>query len=65
MNAETLENRIKELQSVAKQHELALIQISGAIQELTNLTSQMKGAENATETRNIGQDTPSEHQAGN
>lgn len=62
---ETLENRIKELQSVAKQHELALIQISGAIQELTNLTSQMKGAENATEARNIGQDTPAEHQAGN
>jgi methyl-accepting chemotaxis protein len=62
---ETLENRIKELQSVAKQHELALIQISGAIQELTNLTSQMKGAENATEARNIGQDTPAEHPQGN
>lgn len=62
---ETLENRIKELQSVAKQHELALIQISGAIQELTNLTSQMKGAENATETRDIGQDTPAEHPQGN
>ena len=52
MNAESLENRIKELQSAAKQHELALIQISGAIQELTNLVSQMKGAENAAEARN-------------
>ena len=52
MTAESLENRIKELQSAAKQHELALIQISGAIQELTNLVSQMKGAENAAEARN-------------
>ena len=51
MNAETLENRIKELQNAAKQHELALIQISAAIQELTNLVSQLK-AENALETRN-------------
>ena len=58
-----LENRIKELQNAAKQHELALIQISGAIQELTNLVSQMKGAENATETRDERQDAPAEHQA--
>ena len=61
---EQLENRIKELQSVAKQHDLALIQISGAIQELTNLTSLMK-AENATQARDIGQDTPAEHPQGN
>ena len=47
MNVETLENRIKELQSAAKQHELALIQISGAIQELTNLASQLKGEQDA------------------
>lgn len=52
MNVETLENRIKELQNAAKQHELALIQISGAIQELTNLTSQLKGEQDAAETRN-------------
>ena len=52
MNTETIENRIKELQNAAKQHEVLLIQISGAIQELTNVLSQMKGAEDATETRN-------------
>ena len=52
MNAETLENRIKELQSAAKQHELALIQISGAIQELTNFVSQLKGDENAAQEIN-------------
>jgi len=44
---EQLENRIKELQNAAKQHELALIQISGAIQELTNLASQLKGEQDA------------------
>ena len=60
---EKLESRIKELQDAGKQHELALIQISGAIQELTNLVSQMKGAENATETRDERQDAPAEHQA--
>jgi hypothetical protein len=65
MNTESLENRIKELQSAAKQHELALIQISGAIQELSNLVSQMKGAENAIDSRDIGQNAPEEHPQGN
>lgn len=37
-----IENRIQELQSAARQHELAMIQMSGAIQELTNLLSQLK-----------------------
>lgn len=49
---EQLESRITELQNAAKQHELAMIQISGAIQELTRLVSQLKGEQNAPETRN-------------
>lgn len=52
MNKESLENRIKELQNAAKQHELALIQMSGAIQELNQLLTQLTEAENATEARN-------------
>lgn len=46
---------------MAKQHEAVLLQLSGAIQEVTNLISQVKGEENAAETRNIGQDSAGEH----
>lgn len=49
---EKLEARIQELQTMAKQHELAMIQISGAIQELTALLSQLKGESNATDKVN-------------
>jgi hypothetical protein len=59
---EKLQKRLAELQQMAKQHESVLLQITGAIQEVTNLISQLE-AENAAETRNIGQDTPGEHQA--
>jgi hypothetical protein len=52
---EQLEKRIAELQNNARQHELAMIQISGAIQELTNLVSQLKGANDAAQTRDFGQ----------
>lgn len=47
MKIEKIEARIQELQTMAKQHELAMIQISGAIQELTALLSQLKGDSNA------------------
>ena len=46
---ETLEKRLTELQQLAKQHEAVLLQISGAIQEVTSLISQTKGEENAVE----------------
>jgi hypothetical protein len=59
---EKLQKRLAELQQTAKQHEAVLLQISGAIQEVTNMISQLE-AENAAETRNIGQDPASEHQA--
>jgi len=59
---EKLQKRLAELQQLAKQHESVLLQITGAIQEVTNLISQLE-AENAAETRNIGQDPASEHQA--
>ena len=59
---EKLQKRLTELQQMAKQHESVLLQITGAIQEVTNLISQLE-AENAAETRNIGQDPSGEHQA--
>ena len=59
---EKLQKRLVELQQMAKQHESVLLQITGAIQEVTNLISQLE-AEDATETRNIGQDPSGEHQA--
>jgi uncharacterized protein YfcZ (UPF0381/DUF406 family) len=59
---EKLQKRLAELQQMAKQHESVLLQITGAIQEVSNLISQLE-AENAAETRNIGQDAPGEHQA--
>ena len=58
---EKLQKRLVELQQMAKQHESVLLQITGAIQEVTNLISQLE-AEDA-QTRNIGQDPSGEHQA--
>lgn len=52
MKIEKIEARIQELQTMAKQHELAMIQISGAIQELTALLSQLKGESDATDQVN-------------
>jgi len=42
MTVEQIEKRLEELRSTAKQHEAVLLQISGAIQELTNWISQEK-----------------------
>jgi hypothetical protein len=58
---ETLEKRLTELQTLAKQHEAVLLQISGAVQELTNLISLAKGEDHATQARNVGQDPAGEH----
>ena len=58
---EKLQKRLAELQQMAKQHESVLLQITGAIQEVTNLISQLEAED--VETRNIGQDPTSEHQA--
>jgi prefoldin subunit 5 len=48
MNAERLANRIEELRSTAKQHEAVLMQISGAVQELTNLLAELSKEQNAS-----------------
>ena len=58
---EKLQKRLTELQQMAKQHESVLLQITGAIQEVTNLISQLEAED--VETRNIGQDPSGEHQA--
>ena len=58
---EKLQKRLAELQQMAKQHESVLLQITGAIQEVTNLISQLEAED--VETRNIGQDSSGEHQA--
>jgi conjugal transfer/entry exclusion protein len=47
MNAEKIANRIEELRSTAKQHEAVLMQISGAVQELTNLLAELSKEQNA------------------
>jgi len=47
MNAERIAARIEELRSTAKQHEAVLMQISGAIQELTNLLAELSKEQNA------------------
>lgn len=59
---EKLQKRLAELQQMAKQHESVLLQITGAIQEVTRQISELE-AEDAAETRNIGQDPSGEHQA--
>lgn len=46
---ETIEKRILELQGTARQHEAVLLQITGAIQELTKMASELKGANDAVE----------------
>jgi prefoldin subunit 5 len=48
MNAEKIANRIEELRSTAKQHEAVLMQISGAVQELTNLLAELSKEQNAS-----------------
>ena len=42
MNKETLTQKITDLQNQAKQHELAAIQISGAIQILNQLIKELE-----------------------
>jgi prefoldin subunit 5 len=48
MNAERIAARIEELRSTAKQHEAVLMQISGAVQELTNLLAELSKEQNAS-----------------
>jgi hypothetical protein len=48
MNAEKIANRIEELRSTAKQHEAVLMQISGAVQELTNILAELSKEQNAS-----------------
>jgi prefoldin subunit 5 len=47
MNAERIAARIEELRSTAKQHEAVLMQISGAVQELSNLLAELSKEQNA------------------
>jgi conjugal transfer/entry exclusion protein len=47
MNAERIAARIEELRSTAKQHEAVLMQISGAVQELTNILAELSKEQNA------------------
>ena len=53
MTADKITARITELQTLAKQHESILLQISGAIQELNNVLGEMsKEQANATDQVN-------------
>lgn len=53
MTADKITARIEELKTMAKQHEAILMQISGAIQELTNMLGEMsKEKANATDQVN-------------
>ena len=47
MNAERIATRIEELRLTAKQHEAVLMQISGAIQELSNILAELSKEQNA------------------
>ena len=47
MNAERIAARIDELRNTAKQHEAVLMQISGAVQELSNLLAELSKEQNA------------------
>lgn len=55
MTPEQIAKRLAELRELAKQHEAILLQISGAIQEYTNVLAQMsqdktqEGTENAAD----------------
>jgi len=48
MNAEKIANRIEELKTTARQHEAVLMQISGAVQELTNILAELSKEQNAS-----------------
>jgi len=48
MNAERIATRIEELRNTAKQHEAVLMQISGAVQELTNILAELSKEQNAS-----------------
>lgn len=52
MNAERIATRIEELRLTAKQHEAVLMQISGAVQELTNLLAELSKEQNASNSIN-------------
>lgn len=47
MNPERIAARIEELRLTAKQHEAVLMQISGAVQELTNILAELSKEQNA------------------
>ena len=51
MTVETLKKRLEELQGLARQQEAALLQVTGAIQEVISLIKQLE-AQNAPEARN-------------
>jgi len=57
MNAERIATRIEELRSTAKQHEAVLMQISGAVQELTNILAELSKEQNASNSINDTQGT--------
>jgi hypothetical protein len=57
MNAEKIANRIEELRLTAKQHEAVLMQISGAVQELTNILAELSKEQNASNSINDPQGT--------
>jgi hypothetical protein len=48
MNAEKIANRIEELRTIAQQHEALIMQIRGAVQELTNLLAELSKEQNAS-----------------
>jgi hypothetical protein len=56
MTPDQIAKRLAELQELAKQHEITLFQISGAIQELNRLLNDANhGAANATDQIDIEQ----------
>ena len=57
MNAERLATRIEELRLTAKQHEAVLMQISGAVQELTNILAELSKEQNAPNSIDDSQST--------
>lgn len=57
MNAEKIATRIEELRLTAKQHEAVLMQISGAVQELTSLLAELSKEQNAPDSINDPQGT--------
>lgn len=56
MTPEQIAKRLAELQELAKQHEISLFQISGAIQEYTRVLNEVnQGAAHATDQIDIEQ----------